>query len=150
MGLKETQLASILMKEMGMYSKFDRALQLMKNDSPIFAAAKNVLAIPELARDIDMVFISGVLVLTEATSSIYADAFSKKDLKKLIKFYKSNIGKKFIDYSPYIEEKVMNASAKWMTEALAEITTIVLAHTNKLQDTKDKMSSAIPVSTKLH
>ena len=150
MGLKETRLASQLMREMGMYSRFDRALQIMKNDSPIFAAAKNILAMPELAEAIDLVFLNGVLVLTEALSIIYADTFSKKDLKKLIKFYKSDIGKKFIDCSPHIEEKVMGASAKWMTEAHAEITTIVLACTSKVQDTKDKMSSAIPVSTELH
>ncbi len=150
MGLKETRLASQLMIEMGMYSRFDRALQIMKNDSPIFAAAKNILAMPELAEAIDLVFLNGVLVLTEALSIIYADTFSKKDLKKLIKFYKSDIGKKFIDCSPHIEEKVMGASAKWMTEAHAEITTIVLACTSKVQDTKDKMSSAIPVSTELH
>ena len=150
MSSKEMQLALKLMGEMGMYSKFDRALQIMKNDSPIFAAAKNTPTIPGLAKDIDLVFINGVLVLTEATAITYAEVFSKKDLKKLIKFYKSNIGKKFIDCSPHIEERVMGASAKWMTEAITEISNIVLSYLDKLQDTKDKMSSAIPVSTKLH
>jgi hypothetical protein len=150
MSSKEMQLALKLMEEMKMYSKFDRALQTMKNDSPIFTAAKNVLAMPELAKDIDMVFIKGVLVLTEATAIVYADAFSKRDLKKLIKFYKSNIGKKFVDYSPYIEEKVMNASTNWMTKSIKEISDIVLSYTDKINDIRDKTESAIPVSTKLH
>ncbi len=150
MSLKEMQLALKLMGVMGMYEKFHRALQTMKNDSPIFTAAKNVLAMPELANDIDKVFINGVLVLTEVTAATYADVFSKRDLKKLIKFYKSDVGKKFVGHSSYIEEKVMNASTSWMTESITEISSIVLSYSNEINNLKDKMESAVPASTKLH
>ena len=150
MSLKEIQLALKLMGVMGMYEKFHRALQIIKNDSPIFTAAKNVLDMPELANDINGVFIDGVLVLTRATAATYAEIFSKRDLKKLIKFYKSDVGKKFVGHSSYIEEKVMNASTSWMTESITEISSIVLSYSNEINNLKDKMESAVPASTKLH
>ena len=150
MSSENIKLALKLMGVMEMYEKFHRALQTMKNDSPIFTAAKNVLAMPELANDIDKVFINGVLVLTEATAATYADVFNKRDLKKLIKFYKSDVGKKFIGYSQHIEEKVMDASTIWMTESITEISSIVLSYSDKINNLKDKIESAVPASTKLH
>lgn len=148
--VKNLQSALELMLVMGMYEKFDKELQSMKNDSPIFAAAKNVMNLPELAMDIDMVFAGGVIELTEATAIIYADTFTKRELKKMIKFYKSSAGKKFVSESLYIEERVVSNSMGWMTTSIARISDIVLAYSNKLNDMKDKMSSAVPVSNKLH
>ncbi len=107
---KEMELALNLMAVMGMYEKFNRALQSMKNDSPIFAAAKKVMALPELTMDINMVFIDGVVELTNATAVIYAETFSKKELKKMIKFYKSSVGKKFVDKLLHIDEGVLRDS----------------------------------------
>ncbi|KKM02986.1 hypothetical protein LCGC14_1779020, partial [marine sediment metagenome] len=73
----------------------------------------------------------------------------KKELKKLIKFYKSDVGKKFVGYSPLIEERVLGASTSWMTKALSEISNIVLSYSNKTADLKNKIKSAVPANNKL-
>lgn len=148
--IKNLPLALDLMLAMGMYEKFNKALKSTRDSSPIFVAAKNVIDLPELADDIDMVFAGGVIELTEATAVIYAETFSKRELKKMIKFYKSSAGKKFVSESLHIEERVVSNSMSWMTTAIARISDIVLIYSNKLNDMKDKISSAIPVSTKLH
>ena len=150
MDSKDIKLALDLMLVMGMYEKFNRALQSMKNDSPIFTAAKNVTDLPELANEIDKVFTNGTIELTEATAVIYVETFTKKELKKLIKFYRSDVGKKFVDESLHIENKVIGISTVWMTGALAKLTDIILVYTNKITETTSKINSAIPVSTKLH
>ncbi len=150
MSSKDIQLALKLMGVMGMYKKFHMALQNMQEGNPIFVAAKNAVAVPGLANDINEVFIKGVVELTEATAVIYAETFNKKELKKMIKFYKSSVGKKFVDKLLHIEEEVLKASTIWMTKSLSKITDIVLVYSNRLSELKDKMSSAIPVSTKLH
>ncbi len=146
---KHERLAIELMLVMGMYKKFHRSLQSIKDESPVFVAAKNVMNLPELARDIDTVFATGVNELTKATAIIYVETFSKKELKKLIKFYKSDVGKKFVGYSPLIEERVLGASTSWMTKALSEISNIVLSYSNKTADLKNKIKSAVPANNKL-
>jgi len=150
MSLKTARLAIELMGIMGMFGKFDRALQSMRNESPVFAAAQIVNSMPEIAKEVETIFTEGVIELTNATAAIYMNIFTNKELKKLTKFYKSKTGKKFVSSSIQVEEQVIKASTIWMTGALTKMTEFILAYTAKINENTEKINPVIPVSTKLH
>ena len=53
--------------------------------------------------------------------SIYAETFTEEELKGAIKFYKSPIGKKFIEKQPELMRKSMQISQKQMTTLMPKI-----------------------------
>ena len=53
--------------------------------------------------------------------SIYADAFTEQDLTALIEFYKSPVGKKFIEQQPVLVQKSMEVGQKKMLKIIPEI-----------------------------
>jgi len=56
---------------------------------------------------------------------IYADTFTGKELKGFIKFYKSPIGRKFIEKQPELMKKSMQISQKQMGELMPKIQKLI-------------------------
>ena len=52
---------------------------------------------------------------------IYADTFTEKDLKGIIRFYKTPIGQKFIEKTPELMRRSMEISQKQMRELMPKI-----------------------------
>jgi hypothetical protein len=64
--------------------------------------------------------------LFEGTVEIYTEVFDHKTLKKLLKFYKSNIGKEFIKASPVIDQALAALSTRWQAKVIEEAEKLVL------------------------
>ena len=56
--------------------------------------------------------------MIEETKDIYCHRFNRKTLKALIKFYKSEEGRNFLNVSPAVDEDLGALAMKWKTKVL--------------------------------
>jgi len=56
--------------------------------------------------------------LYEDTVKLYYEKHDKVTLKGVIKFYKSGVGKRFVELSPIIDQELILLSTQWQTKVL--------------------------------
>lgn len=59
--------------------------------------------------------------LVDQTARFYASHFTEPELKDLLKFYQSPLGKKLIEQEPKAVEQSMNFAAKWADDLSADV-----------------------------
>jgi len=87
---------------------------------------KNAVTRPELSKDLDQVFESmkpemelQKQQMVNAAARVYASRISEADLKEIAAFFKSPIGKKYVETQPQILDSMVVEIENW-TKQLAE------------------------------
>jgi hypothetical protein len=60
--------------------------------------------------------------LTDEIAKLYADAFTDSEMKEILAFYQSPIGKKLIEVQPKMTEASMNFAQNWANKLSEEVT----------------------------
>lgn len=72
--------------------------------------------------------------------TVYADTFSEKELEGIINFYKTPVGKKFIEKTPELMKKSMDISQKQMQELMPKLQSITKEMQEELEEAIEKES----------
>ena len=92
-----------------------RLLYLGQN--PALAADLNQIA-AQIRKDLE----PRLAELTDEIAKIYADAFTDQEMKEILAFYQSPVGKKLLDVQPKMTEATMTFAQNWANKLSEEVT----------------------------
>ena len=112
----KTELVRELLTTMGMHSKLEKASLLLAKQYSVYGLGEIVREAAESTLD----------KLFEDVVKLYNDKLDKTTVKKLLRFYKSDAGRKFVKASPLIEQDLIDLSARWQEDLLNVASGLVL------------------------
>jgi hypothetical protein len=95
----------------------EQARLLYLGQNPALAPDLNQIA-AQIRKDLQPRFSE----LTDEIAKLYADAFTDSEMKEILAFYQSPIGKKLIEVQPKMTEASMNFAQNWANKLSEEVT----------------------------